>query len=66
MFQLIITISKVIREFLWKQTTAVIIKSHQISQAFSAHPDELKEGSIGIIATQLSTVACLISDVIVL
>lgn len=55
-------ISRVIREFLWKQTTALIIKSHQISKAFSAHPDKLKEGSIEIIRAQLSTVACLISD----
>ena len=47
---------------MWKQTTAVTIKSHQISQTFSAHPDELKEGSVGIITMQLSTVACLISD----
>lgn len=45
-----------------KKPTAVIVKSHQISQAFSAHPDELKEGSVGIITTQLSTVACLVSD----
>lgn len=53
MFQLITTISRIIREFLWKQTTtAVIIKSHHISQAFSAHPDEQKEGSIGIITVQ--------------
>jgi len=62
MFQLITAISRVITEFLWKQTTAVIIKCHQISQAFSAHPDELKEGSAGIITMQLSTVACLASD----
>lgn len=45
MFQLITTINRVIREFLWKQTTAIITKSH-ISQAFSGHPGEQKEGSI--------------------
>lgn len=62
MFQLITTINGVIRVFM-EQTTADIIKSHQISQAFLIWPSELKDRSAGTITTQLSSAACLVSNV---
>lgn len=46
-----------------EQTTADIIKSHKISQAFLIWPSELKDRSAGTITTQLSSAACLVSNV---